>query len=47
MFIEESANIPFSGSWKFFHPSSVGFAFVLNLAEGVTSINLLSNPVST
>ena len=42
----ESPNIPFQWQLTIFHfPPSVRFAFVLNIAEGATSINLLSNPL--
>ena len=44
----ESSDIPFQWQLKVFHfLPSVGFAFVLNLAEGTSSIHLLSIPFPT
>ena len=48
VFTAKSPNISFQWQLTIFHSyPSVGFSFVLNIAEGATSINLLSNPVPT
>lgn len=48
VFTATSPNISFQWQLTIFHSyPPVGFSFVFNIAEGATSINLLSNPVPT